>query len=239
LAPLVGYVETELIMLFVIVLLGNFVGRGPILVAAALSVIFIDYLFIPPRFSFSISTLQHGLILGLYFIIALVTGNLMARLATQKRLLQQREDRMAALYRMSRHIAATTTLDALLTIAVEHICSVFDAKTAILLPDPSGQLAARSHAASTLEMNEKERSVAEWAFKHNQPAGRFTDTLPNSAAQYLPLTTPSGVAGVVGVGFKPTGPLSVDQEALLQTFVSHIALAVEGKLLDNVADVVK
>jgi two-component system sensor histidine kinase KdpD len=235
LAPLVGYVETELVMLFVIVLLGNFVGRGPILLAAALSVILIDYLFIPPRFSFSISTLQHGLILGLYFIIALVTGNLMARLATQRRLLHQREDRTSALYRMSRHIAAATTLDALLATAVEHICTVFDVKTAILLSNASGGLAATPHPVSTLQVDEKERSVAEWAFSHNQAAGRFTDTLPNAAAQYLPLSTPAGVVGVVGVGLKDSEPLSVDQEALLQTFISHIALAVEGKLLDTAA----
>jgi two-component system sensor histidine kinase KdpD len=233
LAPLVGYVETALFMLFVIVLLGNFVGRGPILLAATLSAVLIDLLFIPPQFSFSISSLQHGMILGLYFFIALVTGNLTARLATQKRLMQQREDRTAALYRMSRHIAAATNLDALLKIAVEYICTVFDADAAILLPDATGKLSTAPHPASTLKIDEKERSVAEWAFDHNQPAGRFTDTLPNSTAQYLPLATPGGVVGVLGIGLKQA--LSVDQEALLETFVSHIALAVERELLDEAA----
>src|SRR5262249_15133351 len=139
LAPLLGYVETALIMLFVIVLLGSFVGRGPILLAATLSVLLIDYLFIPPRFSFSITTLQHGLILSLYFIFALVTGNLTARLATQKRLLRQREDRTAALYRMSRDIETATNLNALLSTAVHSICRVFDVDMAILLADTAGR----------------------------------------------------------------------------------------------------
>src|SRR5262249_42641315 len=193
----------------------------------------IDYLFITPRLTFTISTLQDGLILGLYFIIALVTGNLTARLATQKRLLRQREDRTAALYEMSRLIAAATTLDGVLKIVVQYVCDVFKSETAILLPDSTGRLSETPHPTSTLKVDEKERSVAEWAFDHKQVAGRFTDTLPNSRAQYLPLATPGGVVGVLG--FSPTEPLSVDQEALLQTFASHIALAVERELLEDAA----
>src|SRR5262249_5112538 len=147
-------------------------------------------------------------ILSLYFIFALVTGNLTARLATQKRLLRQREDRTAALYRMSRDIETATNLNTLLTTAVHSICRVFDVDMAILLADTTGRLSETPHPTSTLKTwDEKEHSVAEWAFDHNQVAGRLTDTLPNARAQYLPLATPGGVVGVVGVGLKPTEPL--------------------------------
>jgi len=232
LAGFIGYKEITLIMLFVIVLLANFVGRGPILLAATLSALLMGYLFIAPRASFTITSLQDGLILGLYFIIALVTGNLTARLASQKKMMHQREDRTAALYRMAHQIAEAVTFDEVLGTAVQQVGTVFDADIAILLPAASGSLADKVHPASTLKVDEKEHSVAEWAFDHKQIAGRFTDTLSNSLAQYLPLVTPGGVAGVMAVRLRQANPPSVEQDALLQTFASHIALAVERELLD-------
>ncbi len=233
-APLMGYLETALVMLFVIVVLANFVGRGPIILAAVLSAILIDYLSIPPLFTFAIKSVQDGLILALYVIIALVTGNLTARLASQKRLMSQREDRTQALYRMSREVAQATTLDELMKVLVRTLSTVFDADVAILLPDSSGHLAAPD-SNSTHQMDEKEIGVAEWAFSHNQAAGRFTDTLPNSQAHYLPLATPDGVVGVIGIRPRGSQPFTVEQELVLQTFVSNIALAIERERLHDAA----
>jgi two-component system sensor histidine kinase KdpD len=56
--------------------------------------------------------------------------------------------------------------------------------------------------------------------------------LPTAIAQYWPLVTPGGIVGVMGVRMRHAEQLSVDQEALLETFVSHIALAVERELLE-------
>src|SRR5579859_5179220 len=232
LAPAIGYVETSLVMLFMIVLLANFVGRGPIILAAALSGLLMDYLYIPPRFTLAIKSLQDGLILGLYLIIALVTGNLTARLASQKRLMSQREDRTQALYSMSREVAQATTLEDLIKVLIATLSKVFDADVAILLPDSSGQL-NEPDPHSTYPMSEKERGVAGWAFSHNQSAGRFTDTLPNSEALYLPLATSDSVAGVIGISPRNAQPFTVDQELVLQTFVSNIALAIERERLHS------
>jgi len=233
--PLIGYRELSIIMLAGIVVLGNFVGRGPILLAAALTAVSMDFLFFPPRFSIMVTSLQDGLLLSLYIIIALVTGNLTTRLASQRNIIHQREDRMSALYRLSRQFAQAVTLDNVLQAVVEQVGSVFDSEVAILVPTASGRLSPSPYLESTLEVNEKEYSVAEWCFEHHQAAGRFTDTLPNAAAQYLPLMTPSGCAGVLAIKFRNAELLSIDQETLLQTFTSNISLAIERELLHNAA----
>jgi two-component system sensor histidine kinase KdpD len=198
--------------------------------AATLSVILIDYLFIPPRYSLEIKSLQDSLILGLYFIIALVTGNLTARLARQKKFLQQREDQTSALYRMSGQISQATSLSELQQIAVKNICKVLNADAAILMPDKSNRL-VESVSANNFKLDEKELSVADWAFKNNQMAGRFTETLSTSKAQYIPLATPGSVVGVVAIHPPQGKTFTVDQESLLQTFISHLALAIERELL--------
>jgi two-component system sensor histidine kinase KdpD len=235
-AALGSHREVTLIMLFVVVVLANFVGRGPILVAAALSALLMDFLFLPPHFTFDISSFQDALILGLYFIIALVTGNFTARLAQQRSVLQQRDERASALYLMARQIAEAANLDDVVQTAVRVLSELFDAEVIVFLADSLGTLSAKPHEASTFQVDDKERSVAEWAFDHNQASGRFTDTLPTASAQYLPLATPGGVAGVIGIRLKNgSAALSSDQEALLRTCVSHIALAVERDLLDEAA----
>ncbi|MEP7285488.1 MAG: sensor histidine kinase KdpD [Chloroflexota bacterium] len=232
-SPLISYHEVALVLLFVIVILANFVGRGPILMAATVSAVLWNFLFIPPRFTFFVSTLQDVLTLGLYLIIALVTGNLTARLSSQKRVVHLREDRTSALYTMARQIAEAATLDDVLRTAVEQVGGLFDADIAFLLPDAMHHLVSKPHPASTLTLDDKELSVAHWSFERGQPAGRFTDTLPTSTVQYLPLVTSGGVTGVMGVRLHHDEPPSADQEALLQTFASHIALAVERELLDE------
>ncbi len=52
-------------------------------------------------------------------------------------------------------------------------------------------------------MAENELAVANWAFEHNQQAGRGTDTLPDTSMHYQPLKTTRGVIGVLGI--KPIG----------------------------------
>ena len=72
-----------LVYLLAVVLLALFVGRGAILVAAALSAFVWDFLFVPPLYSFHIEGLYDKIMLVTYFVVALVIGQLTARLRTQ------------------------------------------------------------------------------------------------------------------------------------------------------------
>jgi two-component system sensor histidine kinase KdpD len=232
--PLVGYRAVAIAFLFVVSILAMALGRGPVLLAAALSALLWDILFIPPRFALTISELEDVLMLGMYFVVALVTGNLTARLRAQEQAVRRRERRNAALYAFARDVAGARTLDAMLQAAVRQIGQAFDAEVAVLLLQPSGQL-GQPHPAGTLALDEKELSVASWAFVNRKQAGRFTDTLPSAAARYLPLRAPSGVVGVLGVRQRSSERLAPDQETLLETFASQVALAIERMLLDATA----
>ena len=127
-------------------------------------------------------------------------------------------------------------MDDVLRAAVKQIGDMFAAEVAFWLPDDSGQLAAEPHPASTLGVNEKEHSVAAWVFQNHKPAGRYTATLPLAAARYLPLVTPNGVVGVLGLRWRGAQRLSFDQETLLETFASQVAVAVERETLEAAAE---
>jgi two-component system sensor histidine kinase KdpD len=92
--PIVGVHATALIYLLAVVLLGLFVQRGPILLAASLSAVVWDYFFLPPVFAFRVSHFEDALLLGMYFIVAIILGQLTTRLRAQQE--AQREAKLIA-----------------------------------------------------------------------------------------------------------------------------------------------
>ncbi len=230
LLPLVSYQAIGFIFLFTVLVLAVLVGRGPISMAAAVSALLWDFLFIPPRFTFVISNMADMMMFGSYFGVALITGNLAARLREQERAVRRREKYTDTLYALTRDIARAAGLTEILNAAIHHLGQLFEVDVAILLT-AKGQLPLQVKPGSTFIPTEKELSVAAWVFDHRQPAGRFTDTLSAAEAQYLPLLVPSGIVGVIGL--RRARPLA--QDALLSTCLKQVALAIERKFLDEAA----
>ena len=229
--PFIGYQAVGLILLFCILLLALFIGRGPMLFSAAFSALLWNFFFIPPPFTFHIAEPQDALMLLMYFVMALILGNLTARIRSQQVSLQHREQQAMALYSLAREVVSATNIDEILVTAVKQLSQVFSAKIAILLPDQVSPASLKLHTASTLTLNEKDRSVAAWVFDRRKPAGRFTNTLPMAEAYFVPLLTSAQTVGVIGVRTHRAEPLSIEQKALLETFSSQIASAIERMLL--------
>jgi two-component system, OmpR family, sensor histidine kinase KdpD len=229
--PLIGYQVVGLLLLFGILLLALFIGRGPVLFSAALSALLWDLFFIPPSFTFAIDKPQDILMLVMYFVIASILGNLTSRIRAQQLALQNREEQAVALYGLAREIANAANIDEILITAVDQLSRVFGAKIVILLHDEASPASLKLHPASTMTLNDKDKSVAAWVFDRRKPAGRFTNTLPMAEAYFIPLLTPSQAVGVIGVRTHRTEPLSIEQKALLETFASQIASAIERMLL--------
>lgn len=233
--PWISYQAIGLVDLLVVLLIAVYLGRGPALTAALASAVSWNYLFIQPRFTFAISSLEDIILFLLYFAIALFAGTLTARLRTRELQAQYNADRTNALYTLAHETATAVNMDDVLRTAVEQIGRVFDADVAIVLTR-AGKLAQSVHPSSTLTVGDREMGVATWTFENNKPAGRHTATLPQASAQFRPLSTPSRTVGVMGVRTRQPGRLSFDQEVLLETFSSQIALVIEREMLDEAAE---
>ncbi len=229
------YEAVGLTELFAVLLIAVYLGRGPALLAAAVSAVSWNFLFITPRFTFEISRLQDTILISMYFVIAILTGNMTARIRTQERQARYNADRTLALYTLTHETATAVNMDDVLRTGVSQIGRVFSAEVAILLPK-DGKLERMTHSSSTLAVEEKDYSVASWVFDNGKAAGRFTNTLPSATAHYLPLLTPNRTVGVFGIRTHQNDRLSFDQEALLETFGNQIALVIERELLDEAAE---
>lgn len=232
---LIGYRTVSFVILLTVSLLPLRFGPGPVLLAAAIGALLWNFLFIPPVFTFSIGEIEDTLMFGMYFIIAIVTGVLSARVRARERAVRLREERAVALYTLTSELSAATSQDGVVQAAVTNIRRFFDADVAVFLSDPDGDFSSKPHPASSLSVSPKELSVVAWVYWNEKKAGRFTDTLPSSEATYFPMSGPRYPLGVVGVRLHHNRPLHIDQETLLQNFLSQISSSVEREFLNDLS----
>ena len=214
------------VFLLAVVLLALFLGRGPVFLAGALSALAWNYFFLPPRFTFIITSTEDACLFGLYFVVAIVLGQLVSRVRAREQAERYREERAIALYQLTRELAQAGTRDEVVWQLMAEVARVFRASVAVAFP--IGQKLA-VHPDSSLTLTEKELNVAEWAFHHRQAAGRFTDNLPGAEVMHLPMVTERAVLGVLAVAL-PDRTLTLAQRDLLEAYGRQAAL-----VLDRVA----
>ncbi len=218
----------ELALVFLTAVLFSAVtwGLRPSIVASILSVCAYNFFFVPPVYTFTVASPRDLLNLIVFLIVAILTSNLTSRVRDQAEAAKRREARTAALYALSRQIAAAAELPDVLQAIVTYVAQILGAKVVICLPEAGQIRVSATHPAVTL--TEAERAAATWAWQHNQPAGRGADTLPGGEWFYLPLTTAHTTVGVLGLQFDtPEMVISPDQRRLLQALAGQAAVAVE------------
>jgi two-component system sensor histidine kinase KdpD len=228
--PHSGYLSVGLFFLLAIVILSMRVGPGPVFVAGIVSALTWDFFFIPPLFTFYIGKFEDGLMFFTYFVVAFFSGQLTARVRAQERNERMREDRATALLHLTQAVSSARTLDDAVFAALRQADKYFGAKTALLLDDGNGS-ALMPHFAGSFSINDKERGVADWAWRNRKKAGRFTDTLPSAEGFHLPLVREDRSIGVLVLRMPPEVTLSLAQRDLADSFAIQLAQLVEREEL--------
>jgi len=231
-----GYWTVSLVYLLAVVLLSLVLNRWASLLAATLSALAWNFLFIPPIFTFRIQTVHDAMMFATYFIVAILMGHITNRLHTREIAERKRRQRTVALNRLLESTAASTLLEEGLGHAIAELDALFQTRSVVLLAGSDGKLEMTAHPASTFQPNEKQIGVASWAFDREQIAGRFTDTLPDATFIHFPLQTSKSKLGVLGVNMEQRKTLTLDERELLETFAGQIAALIERhRLMENAA----
>jgi len=223
---------TNLVMLYLVAVLISavFLGRGPSIIASAASVLAFDFFFIDPQLTFVVTDTQYILTFIGLFAVGLIISNFAALLRDQLTILRRREMQTQALNQLSRELTGAITLDQVMETVIRNVGEMFKREAVILLPEGKGENQHLVVKAATpgFVMSEEELAVADWAYKHGQPAGRGTDTLSAAAIRYVPLRTVGGIIGILGSKLvDPQIRLTADQRALMEGVTNLAALAIE------------
>jgi two-component system, OmpR family, sensor histidine kinase KdpD len=190
-------IDAAMLYLLGVVVVASRYRQGPAVLASLLSIALFDFFFVPPYYTFSVSDARYGLTFVVMFLVALVMGNLTARIRAQSEASRDRERRTATLYAMSRDLTSARTREELIAATLKNLRETFGADVVLLLPDDAGRL--RPAEPSPYPLDDRELGVAQWTHDQRQPAGHGTSTLPAAVGFYVPLAVSGRSAGVIGI----------------------------------------
>ncbi len=218
----------SLVFVVAVLLAATLCGLGPSIYASFLSFLLYNFLFTEPIYTFTVFRQEELFTIIFFLFVAIVVGNLAARLTRQVETMRSAARRTANLFDFSRRIAAAASLDDVLWAAVHHVASTLPCRSLVLLPDEKGPLHIAAGYPPEDQLSLKDRGAAEWAWENGRPAGWKSDTLPSADWLFLPLTTRRGAVGLLGVSFEDRQrPMMAEQHRLLDALVDQVAVAVE------------
>jgi two-component system sensor histidine kinase KdpD len=203
-------------------------STGPSAFASVLGALLFNFFFTQPYYTLSIGDGQMFIAFVVLLVTALVISGLTQRVRRQNDAARMRYIRTAALYFMSRQLAATADAAGLARAATRHVADVFQGDAVVLAPDSDRRLAPIGQTGEFAAQPPNELAAAQWVLERQKWAGWSTETLPASQAIYLPLVASGKSLGVLALRPRERErPLEPDQRHLLETFATQLAIALE------------
>ncbi len=214
------------LLLLPVIVSAIYIGRGPSFIAAMISILIFDYLFVKPYYSLAISDTGYLLSYTIYMVIAIVVSNLAYKLRNRMELLKQSEAKNIAFYGLSRDLVTAGNVEQTLAILVRHTTQIFRCDIAIFFPSNDKSVVGTKTAG--FDVNEKVLAVASWVLLNKQSAGHGTNTLPQERASYLPMMVKDKIIGVIGFLFEDSGQVITPENlAVMETIARLGAIALE------------
>jgi two-component system sensor histidine kinase KdpD len=227
--PLAGRLEpTNLVMVYLVAVLFAALRLGlvPALVAAGVSVIAFDVMFVPPRHSFTVHDTQYLItFLGL-FLVGAVTSTLVSRLRAQTAEAQAREAQTAALLNLSRRLATLSQPAEVARCLLDEAGRASGLDGLVISLQEPAELLAGSPPLGGVPATDL--AAARWCARHGQPAGRGTDTLPAADHLWLPVLAGREPGVVLGLAVPASGHvLAPDRRQLVEALATQAGVALE------------
>ena len=254
-----GVLNVLLVYLLAVFILALFTGATQAAAMAVVSFLLLDFLFIPPYYTFSIAAPDHVLTVFVYLGVAIVTARLVASVRAGADVAIREQQRTALLYDLNSALISDVTSEEILNTIVRRVVDVYGADACRILlpgsPDDRLEIRARYPVASGEPLDRQMLAIAEWAFEHRTPAGLGARgrqirvphgmkpealTRPGGAKErkYIPIATATRAIGVLEVTGSPAAHrLHGEDDRVLTSFADQAALALErGRLAELAAE---
>ncbi len=228
--------DLSLIFLVAVVLVASRTRMAAAVLAAGLSFLAYNFFFIEPRYTLYIGARQGVTTVLLFLVAALVAGRLASRLRMQVIALRAANAHATALQSLSRQLAGAADAGEVVAAGRRALKQATGADALLQAGDAPLQRGASHDGRDAAHLEDRDLAAADWARKHRQPAGRFTDTLGNAQWWFAPLG--DGADGIVGLRFPDgTARLLPEQRRLVEAMSDEIAQALlRTRLVADLAD---
>ena len=226
--PVLGYRSISILYLLTIITLSFSSNRIVVFIGAITSALLWNFLFIPPKLTFSIASLEDVLMFLAFFLAAFVGGFLTSRLKEKELALSLRERRMAFLYGFTRSISRVRGIQDVVAFTRDYLMDHLGLHSVVFLRNDEGRL----DTSPVLESVAGGVPVPGFGAEN---AGRCLETKAcvddGDDRLYFPLGSQESVLGVLFVTGKGERIIRGESREILATLAGNMALALERELL--------
>jgi two-component system sensor histidine kinase KdpD len=222
--------------------------------AALLSFLVLDLLFVPPYYRLTVASLSEWLGLLVFLTVALVSGQQTAQLRRRELVALRRQGELALLNRLSFRIASEKSVSAIAEFIVGQVTDVISAERSALYVrgDASGAPLCLAQAG-LLRPAGGETALVGWVFRNSKAVGMpsiegppsdqriisvaAADAIPGVVVDgaFVPLQTSNGLEGVLFAEAPPGETLSAHEARLLAAVANLAASSLERQRLEQEA----
>lgn len=223
---LVLYVSQEslgMVFLAAVVCCAVLFGLRVALFAAALGFGAWNFFFIPPLYRLTVEKPRDVVAIVLFLSVAAATGALASRVRVEAAAARSRVQGLRRIAAFSRSLGEPATEADLFAEIARQGAGI--AGRAVVLTAQGEDLNIRASDPPADTMDEAAWAAARWAYGRQEQAGRGTATLPSAAWRFLPLKTPRGCIGLLGI--RTDDALDPPMLQALAALADQAAVAVE------------
>jgi len=225
LAPLIGNRSIALVYLATILFLSLVANPFPIVILAILSSLSYNYLFIPPRFTFAITSLEDILLFCLYFLVAAVTGSLSAGLRSRERLLVQRDKAATLLLQTSEQLSIQQSIEHAANV-IAQLIERHSGGEALVVINREG-----INSENVFGSGKNQTCPDDWEAIHECigkgiACGKSTPRVPQASFKFLPVAAGKEPAGAIGYRIAPKQRKIQENDQLYLALGKSLALFV-------------
>ncbi|MFN5351507.1 MAG: DUF4118 domain-containing protein [Alphaproteobacteria bacterium] len=233
-----GFLDaTNLIMLYVLscIFVASRFGKDASIFTVVLGIIFYNFFFTKPYYNLSVFDKDDAINLAILCLTSVIVGSQTSKLLTQSNFFRKKEKNTSALYSMSKDLTIIRGKENISEAIRKHLEQIFDGIISVWLPDDENVLKVME--PKDLKYTSIEHGASSWAFEHKEPAGFGTQTLPSARGYYIPITSSSGIIGVLGFIPKEIYKmLTMEEKDILENFAILSANAYERAKVADISE---
>ncbi|MBZ7939187.1 sensor histidine kinase KdpD [Campylobacter sp. W0018] len=224
---------SNIVMVFILaVFSSSFISDNKFyaLYSSLISVLFYNFFFLKPFFSFKIHDSANIITFATMFIVGFLTSVFTRRLKLQSKELAKRSYRTAILLENSEKLARVKSKQELWEQLGNQALKLLNLPI-IIYPMSKNNILSKpllffNNDKQILKncFSADEIAIAQWVATNRERAGLCTNTLPNANAMYLPIEDGEKTKGVIGIVLKEKRPLQDFQYEILNALINEVGV---------------
>lgn len=219
------FANLSLVFLTAVLWVAARTGIRPALFTALLSFFTYNFFFTEPRLTFNMTDTDQILTVVFFLVIAVIGGNLAARLHQQIQMLRASNDQTDALLQYTRRLAAAPDIASVQNEAVDTLYTNTKLPVVLLKRDAAtSELEVVARGGPSAELKPRAYSAVEWALSNGKPSGAYSDTLSSLEWRFEPIEVDGQIYSVLGLHVE-NKPADYYRSLAIDAYIHQLALA--------------